>query len=111
MTVKSYLVKPLINCLDKEQNYIKFIYPRKSEWDPLTSFLLVMSRNPLPNSNQLLCESHIQSLFFFPKSFAPYIKELCRESLIFSLMEKYTKERTHLFPVFRNFDVKKSIHL
>lgn len=42
MTIKSYLVKPLINCLDKEQNYIKFIYPRKSEWEPWpTHFLLI----------------------------------------------------------------------
>ena len=42
MTIQSYLVKPLINCLDKEQNYIKFIYPRKSEGHPWpTHFLLI----------------------------------------------------------------------
>lgn len=34
MTIQLYLVKLLINCLDKEQNYIKFIYLRKSEGDP-----------------------------------------------------------------------------
>ena len=60
MTIKSYLVKPLINCLDKEQITLNSSTQgnQSGNHGPLTSFLLVMSRNPLPNSNQLLLIPH-----------------------------------------------------
>ena len=101
MTIQSYLVKPLINCLDKEQNYIKFIYLRKSEGDPWpTHFPLISDeQESSPQQQPTIGNPTSSSISPSPNPFLPTWRNYV-ENYSFSGSWKNKQKKEHIFSQF-----------
>ena len=101
MTIQLYLVKLLINCLDKEQNYIKFIYPRKSEGDPWpTHFPLISDeQESSPQQQPTIGNPTSSSISPSPNPFLPTWRNYV-ENYSFSGSWKNKQKKEHIFSQF-----------